>query len=106
MTLRRAVSSSIDARALAETGQPVTITRTGQFHDPRYGQFEITPAMLSDMVKNFDAQTYGPVSYTHLDVYKRQSRGIALAEFVRECALERLRQIEASRGQGLIGRAA
>ena len=33
-------------------------------------------------------------------------RGIALAEFVRECALERLRQIEASRGQGLIGRAA
>lgn len=66
MTLRRAVSSSIDARALAETGQPVTITRTGQFHDPRYGQFEITPAMLSDMVKNFDAQTYGQTIFVDI----------------------------------------
>lgn len=64
--LRRAVSSSIDARALAETGQPVTITRTGQFHDSRYGQFEITPAMLSDMVRNFDAKTYGQTIFVDI----------------------------------------
>lgn len=37
----------------------VTITRTGTFRDPRYGEFEITRQMLSQMVENFDKRTYG-----------------------------------------------
>lgn len=37
----------------------VTVTRTGKFHDPRYGQFEITRPMLLSMVANFDKGTYG-----------------------------------------------
>lgn len=37
----------------------VTVTRTGTFFDRRYGQFEITRAMLAEMVANFDANTYG-----------------------------------------------
>ena len=37
----------------------VTVTRTGTFTDPRYGQFDITPAMLAQMVKNFDARVLG-----------------------------------------------
>ena len=32
----------------------VTLTRTGSFTDPRYGRFEITAKMLSDMVRNFE----------------------------------------------------
>lgn len=37
----------------------VTVTRTGQFYDPRYGQFEITHTMLSSMVDNFNAGVFG-----------------------------------------------
>lgn len=37
----------------------VTITRTGDFTDPRYGKFSITPAMLLQMVSNFDKGVYG-----------------------------------------------
>lgn len=37
----------------------VTVTRTGTFTDPRYGSFEITPAMLAQMVANFDARVLG-----------------------------------------------
>lgn len=37
----------------------VTITRTGTFTDPRYGKFDITPAMLSQMVDNFDKGVLG-----------------------------------------------
>lgn len=36
----------------ADTSKPswVTVTRTGDFTDPRYGQFSITPTMLAQMV--------------------------------------------------------
>ena len=37
----------------------VTVTRTGKFFDPRYGEFEITPRMLAQMVENFDAGSFG-----------------------------------------------
>jgi hypothetical protein len=37
----------------------VTVTRTGTFRDPRYGEFEITRQMLAAMVDNFDKRTYG-----------------------------------------------
>ncbi len=32
-----------------------TVTRTGRFSDPRYGEFEITRKMLLSMVRNFVA---------------------------------------------------
>lgn len=37
----------------------VTLTRTGSFTDPRYGEFAITPDMLGQMVSNFDARVLG-----------------------------------------------
>lgn len=43
-------------------GQPtswVTVTRTGDFTDPRYGKFSITRTMLDEMVRNFEAGAYG-----------------------------------------------
>lgn len=54
----RIVSGAI---SLAEgaTRTWVTLTRTGSFTDHRYGRFEITPKMLADMVRNFEAGTYG-----------------------------------------------
>jgi len=47
--------------ALAETARRtwVTVTRAGQFNDPRYGDFSIDPAMLLAMVNNFQSRTYG-----------------------------------------------
>ena len=53
----------------------VTITRTGSFSDPRYGRFEITPAMLGEMVRNFDARVYGQDIF--LDVAHRPDQGAA-----------------------------
>lgn len=37
----------------------VTLTRTGVFTDPRYGEFAITPRMLDQMVANFEADAFG-----------------------------------------------
>lgn len=37
----------------------ITLTRVGNFFDPRYGDFSITPQMLSEMVSNFDARVLG-----------------------------------------------
>ncbi|CAM2799507.1 hypothetical protein [Vibrio diazotrophicus] len=37
----------------------VTITRTGKFCDPRYGEFELTQQMFDSMIKNFNAGVYG-----------------------------------------------
>lgn len=42
-----------------DTQSWVTVTRTGKFWDPRYGDFEITLAMLQEMVRNFDRRTLG-----------------------------------------------
>lgn len=63
--------------SLAEGAQQswVTITRTGSFSDPRYGRFEITPAMLAEMVRNFDARVYGQDIF--LDVAHRPDQGAA-----------------------------
>lgn len=52
-----------------------TITRTGAFHDPRYGDFEITRAMLLSMVENFDKRTYGQDIF--IDVSHEPSKGAA-----------------------------
>lgn len=53
----------------------VTVTRTGKFSDPRYGQFEISREMLLSMVRNFDARTYGQDIF--IDVSHRPTDGAA-----------------------------
>ncbi len=53
----------------------VTVTRTGKFSDPRYGQFEISREMLLSMVRNFDARTYGQDIF--IDVSHRPDNGAA-----------------------------
>lgn len=42
-----------------KTSSVVTVTRTGKFRDPRYGDFEISREMLLAMVANFDKRVYG-----------------------------------------------
>lgn len=53
----------------------VTLTRTGNFSDPRYGDFAITPEMLAQMVTNFDARVLGQDVF--IDVSHRPSDGAA-----------------------------
>ena len=53
----------------------VTVTRTGKFFDPRYGDFEITRRMLADMVANFDKGTFGQDIF--FDVSHEPSKGAA-----------------------------
>lgn len=72
--LRRFVVGGI---SLAE-GQDatwVTVTRTGRFSDPRYGDFEISRVLLEQMVRNFDAGTYGQKVF--IDVAHRPQDGAA-----------------------------
>ena len=52
-----------------------TVTRTGTFHDPRYGEFEITRQMLLQMVANFDQRTYGQDIF--IDVAHKPNDGAA-----------------------------
>jgi phage I-like protein len=49
------------------TRSTVTVTRTGQFRDPRYGEFEITRDMLLAMVENFEKGTYGQDIFIDVD---------------------------------------
>lgn len=53
----------------------VTLTRTGNFSDPRYGEFAITPAMLAQMVDNFDKRVLGQDVF--IDVSHKPSDGAA-----------------------------
>jgi len=53
----------------------VTITRTGKFRDPRYGEFEITREMLLSMVGNFDKKVYGQDVF--IDVAHKPQDGAA-----------------------------
>ena len=46
---------------------PVTITRVGRFWDRRYGDFEISPALLDEMVRNFDLGAYGQQVFIDLN---------------------------------------
>lgn len=57
------------------TTSVVNITRTGRFYDQRYGDFDITPAMLSEMVRNFDDRVLGQDIF--LDVAHKPSDGAA-----------------------------
>lgn len=53
----------------------VTVTRTGKFFDRRYGEFEISRTMLSEMVANFDKGTYGQDIF--FDVSHEPDKGAA-----------------------------
>lgn len=53
----------------------VTLTRTGNFSDPRYGDFAITPDMLAQMVSNFDKRVLGQDVF--IDVSHKLSDGAA-----------------------------
>jgi len=70
----------------------VTITKCGSFQDAFYGDFEITKTMLAEMVRNFDARTYGQDVF--LDVSHRPSDGAA-GKFLKLA-------IEAGRLRGLV----
>ncbi|MCW8830562.1 MAG: phage protease [Gammaproteobacteria bacterium] len=73
---RRFIGDCVDAKSLGEkTTTVVTITRTGKFYDPRYGEFEITRNMLLSMVSNFKANAYGQKIF--LDVAHDPSKGSA-----------------------------
>lgn len=53
----------------------VTLTRTGNFSDPRYGEFAITLDMLGQMVSNFDKRVLGQDVF--IDVSHKPSDGAA-----------------------------
>lgn len=53
----------------------VTVTRTGSFRDPRYGEFYITKPMLLSMVENFNARVFGQDVF--IDVAHNPSGGAA-----------------------------
>lgn len=48
----------------------VTITKLGNFFDPRYGHFDITQDHFNGFIKNFNEKTYGqdlPIDFAHVD---------------------------------------
>ena len=76
---------------LADMSKPswVTVTRTGDFSDPRYGNFSITPLMLAQMVSNFDKRVTGQDVY--IDVAHKHSDGAAAKVMKLEVQDNRLR---------------
>ncbi len=72
---RRVISAHLFRFAIDAGRQPVTVTRAGSFWDPRYGDFDITQVMLAEMVRNFDARTYGQDVF--VDVGHRPEDGAA-----------------------------
>lgn len=60
MLLERAILKPIEIK-LAENGESpnVQVLRVGKFSHPKYGEFEITPLVLSEMKSNFDARVRG-----------------------------------------------
>ena len=69
----------------------VTVTRTGTFSDPRYGQFDITPAMLAQMVANFERRVLGQDVF--FDVAHKPNEFIEISQ-LEECLgfMDRLRE--------------
>jgi len=71
----RFVSEQKLALAEGKRTSIVTITRTGIFTDPRYGEFEISKDMLLAMVSNFKNNAYGQDIF--IDVAHRPDDGAA-----------------------------
>lgn len=70
----RFLSQAVQVAAGA-TQSWVTLTRTGNFTDPRYGEFAITLEMLGQMVANFDKRVLGQDVF--IDVSHKPSDGAA-----------------------------
>jgi len=97
----RFISEAVTLSASAKTTS-VTVTRTGTFTDPRYGTFDITLAMLQQMVRNFESNTYG--QEIALDLSHDPSGGAA--GFFRSLSIEPYSFViegETKRGHKLIG---
>lgn len=77
----------------------VTVTRTGRFSDPRYGEFDITRVMLEEMVRNFDANTYGQKIF--LDVAHKPENGAAAEVLKLAIEGDRLRALVAWTPKGV-----
>lgn len=58
-----------------KTSTWVTVTRTGKFSDPRYGEFSIYREMLLTMVENFNKRVYGQDIF--IDVAHKPENGAA-----------------------------
>lgn len=67
--------TAFQAPADGKRSSVVTITRTGKFTDPRYGEFEISRAMLQSMVRNFESRAYGQDIF--VDVAHEPANGAA-----------------------------
>ena len=72
--IRHCISSVIRLSEEKDTTW-VTVTRTGRFTDPRYGVFDITRSMLQEMVRNFEADTYGQKIF--IDISHKPADGAA-----------------------------
>ena len=86
----RFLSSSIALAADQKTSW-ITLTRVGNFNDPRYGDFAITPAMLAQMVSNFDKRVLGQDVF--IDVAHRPDDGAAAKVLRLSVEGERLRAL-------------
>lgn len=71
----RFVSEQKLALAEGKRTSIVTVTRTGTFTDPRYGEFEISKDMLLAMVSNFKSNAYGQDIF--IDVAHKPDDGAA-----------------------------
>ncbi len=69
----------------------VTITRTGKFTDPRYGEFEISRTLLSAMVSNFDKRVFGQDVF--IDVAHKPNDGAAAKVIQLKIEGDRLRAL-------------
>lgn len=72
--VRRCISGGVQLAEGRDTSW-VTVTRQGNFNDPRYGHFAITRALLEEMVRNFDGNTYGQKIF--IDAAHDPSKGAA-----------------------------
>lgn len=86
----RFLSQSIQLAEGAKTSW-ITLTRVGQFHDPRYGDFAITHAMLAQMVQNFDGRVLGQDVF--IDVAHKPDDGAAAKVLLLSVEGERLRAL-------------
>lgn len=71
----RLLSSLASEPSADRRRQTVTLTRTGEFSDPRYGSFSITKEMLLSMVRNFQSKVVGTDIF--IDVAHQPADGAA-----------------------------
>jgi hypothetical protein len=63
MTTKRVTTKHTISLAEGKKTSWITVTKAGEYYDPRYGDFEITTQMLNEMVNNFNNNTFGQEIY-------------------------------------------